>query len=862
MPRVPSEFVPQVPLQDGQMPAYQAPDVVPMRSFAGEQQAEMGTAMRNTGNVVWRVGQIIQDEINEARVKEGIVKLGNGANAILRGERGYFTNEQKAAEDQFAPTESALNETANTILDGFDNDAQKAVFRQVAAQHLMSWKGAMADHRNREVRKYNINSSLASEAMNADLAGIELGSNGPTTHFNALQGAALNDRRQALLLQGVPDGSPIMVEQMRNARLNIAKAGIRGMIDRNDYQGALNFIDSMTKPASKDMELPSQLRAGSLSAEDIGALKSELLARRNPQMERELAFSIKNSGTFETEAGTGRYDMPVESADADIKVITGEEPEFEKDGKTPILDAQGKQRTRVVSMNEVRYTVLPNTPVQASTDAVVDDVGGDTVTLRTQDGTRIFYKGLSGITVKAGDPVSRRQMLGTPAPAEDGKASFTYSLTRDGIAIPASSPNMLPIGIGSQKKGRPATLTEALDMVGMLPTERQSGVRAELRRLYTQDAEQLEAERIDAIVDAKMWFMQQVGGKAVDDATRPIVTREQVIEHLTRRGKIAFVSSDDIQSIVDNTGTPGWVIAQFEAGNMTPAMLQKYADVVSNDDYIKMRNQLGKPEYLEFKFANDELSDIFAELDMDANYVNPSKGSSYETEVITIRRNLNELVRRAQEAKGEKLNMDERKALAKQALGIHVMKKGWIWDSKQRVMSMPFADSASQRPYPGELNPGETRVQYEARVDAWEQSLDESVAYTRTIELGNRATTERFEFSAAEVRDAMTELAALGEPMDYERSVRPTAFAMLQLRQDKASKSDIRKIMQETSGLMTPAERVLLIEAAITERRSEQSKTLSAQDKTLEAQPVPDFNVDKFVKRVIEMYTETRKAGQ
>lgn len=860
MPRVPSEFVPQVPLQDGQMPAYQAPEVVPMRSFAGEQQAEMGNAMRNTGNVVWRIGQIIQDEINEARVKEGVVQLGNGANTILKGENGYFTNEGKAADTQFGTSEMALNEAANNILDGLDNDAQKAVFRQVAAQHLMSWKGSMADHRNREVRKYNINTSLASEAMNADLAGIELGSKGPTAHFFALQGAALNNRKQALMLQGIPDGSPIMVDQLRSARLNIAKAGIRGMIDRNDYQGALKFIESMTRPVEAGPDAPPEARAAPLSADDIGPLKSELLARRNPQMDRELAFSIKNSGTFETEAGTGRYDMPVESADADIKVITGEEPEFEKDGKTPILDAQGKQRTRVVSMNEVRYTVLPNTPVQASTDAVVEDVGGDTVTLSTGDGTKIFYKGLSGITVKAGDPVSRRQMLGTPKAAQDGKASFTYSLTRNGIAIPASSPNMLPINIGGQKKGRPATLTEALDMVSMLPTDRQAGVRAELRRLYVQDAEQLEAQRIDAIVDAKMWFMQQVGNKPVEDATRPVVTREQVIEHLTRRGTIAFVSSDDIQSIVDNTGTPGWVIAQFEAGNMTPAMLQKYADVVSNDDYNKMRDQLAKPEYLEFKFANDELSDIFAQLDMGANYVNPARGSTYETEVINIRRNLNELVRRAQQEKGEKLNMDERKALAKQALGMHVWTKGAMKWKPQRVMSMAFADSVSQRPYPGELNPGETRAEYDARVDAWEQSQDERISYEERVD-GAQAP-ERFNLSAAEVRDAMTELAALGEPIDYNQSVWPTGLAISKLREAKASKSDIRKIMQETRGLMTPAERSTLIRVALLEQDRDRAVALQESGKQLAGEPVPDFNVDQFVKRVIAMYTETRKAGQ
>ena len=45
MPRIPSEFVPGAALQDGALPPVQAPgEVVPMRSYAGEQQAEMGNS--------------------------------------------------------------------------------------------------------------------------------------------------------------------------------------------------------------------------------------------------------------------------------------------------------------------------------------------------------------------------------------------------------------------------------------------------------------------------------------------------------------------------------------------------------------------------------------------------------------------------------------------------------------------------------------------------------------------------------------------------------------------------------------------------------------------------------------------------
>lgn len=806
MPRVPSEFVPNVSEQAGQMPAVQAPDIAPMQSFAGAQQAEMGNAMRGAGNVVWRVGQIIQDEINEARIKEGDVQLANAANQILRGQHGYLTFEGKAADDQFASAESSLNDAANSILDGLDNDAQRAVFRQVAARNLNSWKGSMADHRNREIRKYNIGTAVAREAMYADLAGSKLASGGMSPSFEADQNNALNERRQALMLQGIPDGSPIMVEQMRDARLNIAKIAVRRLADANDYVTALAYLDRETRAltAKETAEAGVEMRVGRLSEADVGAMRSELLARRKPQMEDELAYSIKNSGTFETQAGTGRYDMPVDSADAEISVTV--RTDETKDG-----------RKTVTPYYDVRYSVMQDTPVHAAADAVVDDVGGDMVTLRTSDGTKIFYKNLQNITVKVGDPVSRREFLGTPTPTANGKAEFLYSMERDGISIPANTPNALPISLNRQRSGRPATLSEALDMVKMLPTENQAGVRARLRAAYAEDAERLEASRIDAVIGAKDWVNQKLAPYAdLPESSRPVITRQDVRKYFADNGQLAIVNDEDIQRIVDNTGTPGYVVALFESGNMTPALLRRYADVVSREDYRRMETELTKPEYREFKIANDELNEILREMDM-SDYVNPEAGSKEEAAVNALRQNVNTMIRRAQEAQGEKYGPDERKKAVKEALRVSVWaERSALWMGMRAPYAIPSmltqSTEAAERPVRRE---GESDQSFAARFEEYEAQISAvSPPFTRETVVGGKEVLRTDMFTPQEVNEAIAELAAQGYPLRDE-TIGPTAMTIRMLSDEGVPKSEMKRLMDETAFLMDPYQRMAYTESVL-----------------------------------------------
>ena len=69
MPTVPTSFTPQVDVSTQGMPALEAPGVSAMRNAAPEQMQEMGRAQIQAGMTAYKIGERIQDEINEAETK-------------------------------------------------------------------------------------------------------------------------------------------------------------------------------------------------------------------------------------------------------------------------------------------------------------------------------------------------------------------------------------------------------------------------------------------------------------------------------------------------------------------------------------------------------------------------------------------------------------------------------------------------------------------------------------------------------------------------------------------------------------------------------------------------------------------------
>ena len=84
MPTVPTSFLPSVaPASGVDIGQFQAPQVAVAENLAAEQEARFGQAMTQAGNVAFRVGSAIQDDIDEAQTKETGSRGGGGRSLCL-----------------------------------------------------------------------------------------------------------------------------------------------------------------------------------------------------------------------------------------------------------------------------------------------------------------------------------------------------------------------------------------------------------------------------------------------------------------------------------------------------------------------------------------------------------------------------------------------------------------------------------------------------------------------------------------------------------------------------------------------------------------------------------------------------------
>ena len=229
MPTVPTSFVPQADIssQAGVAP-FEATPGQPAQNLAAGQTVELGNALVQAGNVEYRIGAIMQDNLNDGNAKQALTQWQAQAQDMLRGQNGYFNAYGKDADTNYQATQDALSSSANSVMDGLGNDTQKAMFMQAASSHMTQYRAQMLDHKSKESFKYAANeaqayvTSLTSEAINNSEFRGQVDKDGNLTGpFNAAEGAAINTTRKWATSVGVPVNSQQMLELERNVRTAI-----------------------------------------------------------------------------------------------------------------------------------------------------------------------------------------------------------------------------------------------------------------------------------------------------------------------------------------------------------------------------------------------------------------------------------------------------------------------------------------------------------------------------------------------------------------------------------------------------------------------------------------------------------------
>jgi hypothetical protein len=550
MPTVPTSFVPQVsPQGDGGMVPLQAPPVEGVRNALPEQQIRFGEAMRSAGNVSFRIGQQLQDSIDEAAAKAADVELSQFSNNILRGKDGYLGLQGKDADTRYEETNSAILSAANGIQSRLKNKTQVELFNQSASRNIVQFQGQMGAHWNNEVPKY-----LAMESNARAIQSSQDAINSYSFQDAYLESTAKAEAETAkgLSYLGIYEGSAQYEQSMKKVRSGITAGVVSRLMDENSYQEGLYYLEKQNN--SKLIDEPT-----------YQSLRSGLIANRDRQMAIELTDNIRKTGQLITNAGTGNYLAPV---------LGGEVVRFSENEYSTIDKETFK--------SGLTLKVSSGTQVRSPGRCTVEDYteGSNTVILRNEDGSQFNFENIVPLNIKRGDQISRGQIIGTAMDdkKELGKATLTYSFVKDGVVKNPSNANVL--GPENVKAKETNTIQDQLALADQIPDSEMRGrVRSLLKQEYAQDA----ALYADAYNNLKFQiYNMDAAGTDIPPAMFAALSPSDQKEFKDEASKIRK-KNEEWDSLEAK-------LAIAEAGGPTKELMNKYAGRMTKEDrltYIK-----------------------------------------------------------------------------------------------------------------------------------------------------------------------------------------------------------------------------------------------------------------------------------
>lgn len=301
MPTVPTSFVPQVaPAQGGDIGQFQAPGVQPMENLFPQQQVALGRAMMQAGEVAFRAGSAMQDDLDNANAKSGDVEGLKAANPIFQN---YMAAQGKDAEDGYQTAVDGVRSAFQAQVDRMPTATSKAMYQQVAARNLMQFESQMNAHRMKEARVYAKNESVArrdvrvqmavNSVRQADEVNPMTGKKFGMAEMDVNLAVAVNEQREAMKLEGISQDSA----QWKLGEQQVYESALDGMtnalIADGKYAEAQQLIDRFAD--------------GRVGEKALKAMNQSLEANRQVALVEQLADSIRRDGYAHAAADPKQY---------------------------------------------------------------------------------------------------------------------------------------------------------------------------------------------------------------------------------------------------------------------------------------------------------------------------------------------------------------------------------------------------------------------------------------------------------------------------------------------------------------------------------------------------------------------------
>ena len=614
MPTVPTSFVPQVsPQGDGGIVPLQAPPVEGVRNALPEQQIRFGEAMRSAGNVSFRIGQQLQDSIDEAAAKAADVELSQFSNNILRGKDGYLGLQGKDADTRYEETNSAILSAANGIQSRLKNKTQVELFNQSASRNIVQFQGQMGAHWNNEVPKYLAMESNA-RAIQSSQDAINSYSFSQDAYVESITKAEA-ETAKGLSLFGIYEGSAQYDQSMKKVRSGITAGVVSRLMDENSYQEGLYYLEEQNN--SKLIDEPT-----------YQSLRSGLIANRDRQMRIELTYAIRNGYPLTVPSGTGNYSNPVVGGE----IVSFSENEYStKDGK------------KVLS--GLTLEVGSGTQIRSPGRSTVEDYkeGDSTVTLRNEDGTQFHFQGIVPLNIKQGDKIARNQIIGVAMDDKEnpGRANLTYSFTKDGKLKDPQNANVLVEDVGRPKTN---TLRDQLARARQIPNlEMRNQVELSLRQEYARDA----ALYADAYNDLKFQiYNMYAAGTEIP---------EKMLASLNPEDRKEFDAKKLESSSLDAK------LAIAEAGGANKELLIQYGTKLTNQDRLVYLNQMNTAGSSPASFDQNTFSLLLRQNNF-AVYADPKKDIDKQ-KALQLRDDVNTRIQKQKQSTGKDPSDEEKRTI-------------------------------------------------------------------------------------------------------------------------------------------------------------------------------------------------------
>jgi lysozyme family protein len=309
MPTVPIIDSPSVNPDVGSAQPFAAPGVEPMKNFAPEQMSKQGAATQAAGQTMIKVGEMLQDQIDDANTKAADSWYTSQAQKVLFDPKeGYLNSIGIKAKDGYIPTQEALTKIRTDAETSLTNDVQKRMFAQVAIKHEINFATQMDTHAVKQIRVYAAGESEAREKQYVDLAIAD-----PVGRANYVATAVQEAKDRADLFQ-LPENSAQRKAMVQGAYQSVHVGVANDMMFNNKFGETKTYLDKAFKDEQMDSKtyqtLSKQVDAGwrkekSVTLGDAIFKSGQALDQVDPASVIDYVINKHEGGYVADDAGAG-----------------------------------------------------------------------------------------------------------------------------------------------------------------------------------------------------------------------------------------------------------------------------------------------------------------------------------------------------------------------------------------------------------------------------------------------------------------------------------------------------------------------------------------------------------------------------